>query len=195
MTPATLTRDDIRPKDDYERERPDFRRHIISMKHRRRVLVGDHCSVHFESRDTMRYQVQEMLRAENSWGNATALADELEAYNPLIPGDGDLSATLMFEYETPEERAEFLPKFVGIDRHVWLHVGDAERVLAVLDRGQIDDDKVSSVQYARWRLGDEHRALLKRDGTVVRLVIDHPFYRAQAVMSEESRKEIMNDPD
>jgi len=189
-----LTEVDIRGKAEYEQQRPDFRRRIIALKNRRRVLVGDHCSVHFECRETMHYQVQEMLRAEDSWHRAGAVADELEAYNPLIPRLGELSATIMFEYETPEERAEILPKFIGIDRHVWLHVGETEPLLAVFDRGQIDDRGVSSVQYVKWNLDESQRELLRNDGTVVRLVIDHPAYRAQAVIAEETRREIMDDP-
>jgi hypothetical protein len=189
-----LTERDIQGKAEYEKTRPDFRRRIMTLKSKRRVLVGDHCSVHFESRDTMHYQVQEMLRAEDSWQRDGAMADELEAYNPLIPQRGELSATIMFEYETPEERAEILPKFVGIDRHVHLQVGDTEPVLATFDRGQIDEDKVSSVQYVKWQLDDERVALLGREGTVLRLIVDHPIYQAQAVLSEETRKEIAGDP-
>lgn len=195
MTTELLSPGDILGKEEYEKQRPDFRRKIMQEKSRRRVLVGDHCSVHFESRETMRYQVQEMLRAEDSWERDGAVEDELEAYNPLIPRRGELSATVMFEYETPEERAEILPKLVGIEHHLWLHVGDAEPLLAELDRGQIDETKVSSIQYAKWKLTDEHRELLRRDGTVVRIVIDHPSYQAQAVLSEDSRKAIRDDPD
>jgi hypothetical protein len=190
-----LTRDDILPKTEYETSRSEFRRRIMLDKNRRRVLVGEHCTVHFESRDTMLYQVQEMLRAENSWDRPGAVEDELEAYNPLIPSSGELSATIMFEYETAEERAEFLPKFVGIDRHVWLQVGETDRLLAEFDRGQIDEHKVSSVQYIKWSLDDERRELLKKEGTVVRILVDHPFYTAQSVLSEQTRSTICHDPD
>ena len=190
-----LAKDDILSKEEYEKARPDMRRRIMVTKGKRRVLVGEHCSLHFESRDTMRYQVHEMLRAEDSWERPGAVEDELEAYNPLIPAPGELSATIMFEYETVEERAEYLPKFVGIDRHVWLQIGDTERVLAGFDRGQIDEHKVSSVQYIKWKLDDARLELLKREGTVVRIVIDHPFYQAQSVLSEQTRAEISGDPD
>ena len=123
-----------------------------------------------------------------------AVEDELEAYNALIPQRGELSATIMFEYETEQERAEHLPKFVGIDKHVWLRIGDTEPILAGFDRGQIDDRGVSSVQYIKWRLDDARVALLATDGTVLRIVIDHPHYTAQSVLSEETRREIANDP-
>lgn len=189
-----LTPADILGKTDYEAARPDLRRRMMVLKQKRRVLVGDHCSVHFECRETMRYQVQEMLRAEDSWHRAGAVEDELEAYNPLIPQPGELSATVMFEYETAEERRTELPKLVGIDRHVWFKVGDLEPVLAVFDRHQIDSRGVSSVQYVRWRLDRARLDLLGSEGTAVRLILDHPAYSAQAVIAEDTRREIMSDP-
>jgi len=189
-----LTASDILRKTEYEQSRPAFRRRIQVLKDKRRVLVGDHCSVHFECRETMRYQVQEMLRAEDSWNRPHAVADEFEAYNPLIPQKHELSATIMFEYETAEERSTYLPKFVGIDRHVWLHIGDTDPVLATFDRGQIDERGVSAVQYVKWILSPEQTEGLGRDGSVLRLRIDHPAYQAQAVVSEETRREIAGDP-
>lgn len=189
-----LTPADITGKPEYEADRPEFRRRIMALKQRRRVLVGDHCSVHFENRDTMRYQVQEMLRAENSWGRPGAVEDELSAYNPLIPQPGELSATIMFEYATAEERRVQLPRLAGIDRHVWLRIGETDPLLARFDRGQIDERGVSSVQYVKWRLDPDHIALLGREGTVIRLVIDHPAYQAQAVLGEETRRDIATDP-
>jgi hypothetical protein len=188
-----LTAADIVGKVRYEATRDEYRRRVIVLKQKRRVLVGGHCSVHFECRETMRYQVHEMLRAEDSWERPGAMDDELRAYNPLIPGPGELSATMMFEYATPEERSEHLPRFVGIERHVWLRIGDAGPLPAAFDRGQIDDRGVSSVQYVKWRLDAARIEALARDGTVVRLVIDHPAYSAQAVLSEETRREIAAD--
>ena len=188
-----LTPADILGKTDYEQARADFRRRVMTQKDRRRVLVGEHITFLFENRDTMHYQVQEMLRAEESWQREGAIADELAAYNPLIPQRGELSATMMIEYETPTERARMLPQFVGIDRHLRLQIGDAAPLPATFDRGQIDADKVSSVQYVKWHLTDGHRRLLGTEGTVVRIVIDHPAYTAQAVVSELTRKAIQDD--
>ncbi|MGE0593129.1 MAG: DUF3501 family protein [Vicinamibacterales bacterium] len=193
MQPLTVA--DILDKDAYEAARPDLRRRVMTVKSRRRVLVGEHCSLHFENRDTMQYQVQEMLRAENSWTRQGAVEDELAAYNALVPGDGELTATLMLEYETREERADALPRLVGLERHLWLHVGDLPPIGGVFDEAQYDDGKVSAVQYVRFRLPDTHRAGMATDGTVVRLVIDHPAYQAQAVVSEETRKALAADLD
>jgi hypothetical protein len=190
-----LTPADILDKDAYEQARAELRRRVMVMKDKRRVLVGEHVTIHFESRETMHYQVQEMLRAEESWLRPGAIEDELAAYNPIIPQPGELSATMMIEYATAAERALMLPQFVRIDQHVWLHVGDSAPILATFDVGQIDEHKVSSVQYIKFQLDGRQRQLLAADGTVVRLVIDHPAYTAQAVLSEETRKAIARDPD
>ncbi len=193
MKPPTSS--DIMTKAAYEKARPEVRRRVMVLKDKRRVVVGEHCTLHFECRDTMVYQVHETLRAEDSWTRPGAVEDELEAYGPIVPGEGELSATLMFEYETPEERAEILPRLVGIDRHVFLEIGGQEPLLARFDRGQIDERKVSSVQYVKWSLDAPRRRLLREDGTVVRVRITHPEYSAQAVLSEECRRAIMSDPD
>lgn len=190
-----LTPDDIYGREVYEEKRPDLRRRLLVEKARRRVAVGSHCMVHFENRDTMHYQVQEMLRAENSWNLEGAVEAELEAYNPIIPQHGELSATLMLEYEDVQERAESLHKLVGLDQHLWLHIGDTPALRAEFDTRQNEADKIASVQYIKWHLNDMQRQLLQQPGTVVRLRIDHPHYTAQAVFSEETRLAIMHDPD
>ena len=193
MQPITST--EILSKEEYERARPDLRRRLIALKAKRRVPVGDHATVHFETRATMLYQVHEMLRAEDSWLRPGAVEDELEAYNPLIPAGGELSATLMLEYDTAEERAHHLQKLVGLDRHLWLTVGDTEPVAALFDNAQVSPTRISSVQYVTWPVDAERSALLRTDGTAVRLIIDHTHYRAQAVLAEETRNEIAGDLD
>jgi hypothetical protein len=189
-----IREEEIKGAAEYDAMRPDFRRRIMAMKDKRRVPVGDHITVHFETRDTMLYQVYEMLRAESSWDRPGAIKEELEAYNPLIPQNGSLSATMMIEYQTPKERAHHLEALVGLDDgHVWLEVADAGRVAAVFDNAQVSPTRISSVQYISWPLDDDQRTLLQEDGSVVRIVIDHPHYQAKAVLGEETRKELAGD--
>lgn len=188
-----LSAADVVDRDEYERIRSDFRRNIMQQKRSRRVLLGTNCSAHFENRDIMRYQVLEMLRCEGTWDDPSAVADELEAYNPLITQPDALSLTLMFEYPTEVERQSQLPRLVGIDRHVWLKVGDEPPIAGQFDAGQIDEQKVSSVQFVKFPIDQHTRERLARDGTVVRLVIDHPHYQTQAVLGEETRRSIAAD--
>jgi hypothetical protein len=191
---SPLSASDLMSAADYQRERDGLRRRTMVLKDRRRVIVGGHCSVHFECRETLRYQVLEMLRAEGSWDRPGAVEDELTAYNPLLPGDGELSATVMFEYETPVVRAVQLAALSGIDRHLWLVVGHTPPVLAQFDGRQMAAGKISSVQFVRWRLDALQVTRLAAEGTVVRILIDHPHYQAQSVLSEQTRKEIAQDP-
>jgi hypothetical protein len=190
-----LTKNDLYSKQAYETLRADFRRRVMVQKDRRRVLVGEHCSIHFECRDTVLYQVLEMIRVEQNWERAEAIEAELEAYNPIIPQSGELSATLMLEYAEEAERHDALQRLVGMEQHVWLQIGATSPVPAQFDVAQLDADKVSSVQYIKWHLSDAQRQLLQQDGTVVRIVIDHPHYHAQAVLAEDTRRAIMHDPD
>ncbi|MBX7164894.1 MAG: DUF3501 family protein [Pirellulales bacterium] len=188
-----LTFDDILSRDEYEAIRPDYRRKIMVEKRPRRVLIGSNCSAHIENREIMRYQVHEMLRAEGTFGNLEAIEDELHAYNPLITRADSLSVTFMFEYPTEDERQIELPKLVGIDRHIWLVVGELPRIAGEFDAGQIDEHKVSSVQFVHFPLTDAAQRLIATSGTVLRLVIDHPHYVAQAVLGEETRAAIARD--
>jgi len=177
----------------YERQRPETRRRILVLKGKRRVPLGAHATLHFETRETMLYQVHEMLRAESSWTRPGAVEAELEAYNPLVPAGRELSATLMIEYETAEERTVQLARLLGLERHIWLEVGGLPRLGATLDAAQIAATRLSSVQYLKWRLADEHVAVIRQAGAVLRIAVEHPEYAAVAVLSEETRQELATD--
>src|SRR5256714_6800237 len=122
---AKLTVDDVVDLRAYERERTAFRDRIIALKKVRRVPVGPIVTLLFENRDTIRFQIQEMARAERMLRD-DQIQGELDAYNPLIPDAGELSATLFVELTAKEQLEEWLPKLVGIERSVELLVGDAE---------------------------------------------------------------------
>jgi hypothetical protein len=188
-----LTHDDLMTYDEYEAARPEYRRNIIAIKRNRVVQVGSNSTWHFENRDIMRYQIQEMIRCE-VMTETEAIDQELDAYNPLIPGVNEISATLMFEYETKPEREKYLPLFVNIDQHVFLQVGDTDPIKGAFDGGQITPDKVSSVQYVKFHLTDEQTALLRTEGTVLRAIVTHPHYKAQSVLGENVRRALEDDP-
>ena len=118
-----IRKDEILPRDEYECARPELRWRIMVLKDRRRIQLGAHATLHFETRETMLYQVHEMLRAEGSWERPGAIEAELAAYNPIVPSGRELSATLMLEYEDPAERAVRLQELLGLDAHLRLHVG------------------------------------------------------------------------
>src|SRR3954469_18223790 len=120
-----LTMDDIVDLRAYEREREEFRSRIIELKKRRRVPVGPIVTLVFENRDTIRFQIQEMARAERMMRDEQ-IQGELDAYNPLIPEPGQLSATLFIELTSKEDLMEWLPKLVGIERSIELMIGEGD---------------------------------------------------------------------
>jgi len=188
-----LSPDDLLSLEEYTSVRDEFRRKIMVHKRSRRVLLGANCTAHIENRDTMRYQVLEMLRAEGTWDKPEAVDEELQAYNPLISQPDMLSVTFMFEYPDEEDRKSELPKLVGIDQHVWFQVGDNAPILGQFDAGQIDEAKVSSVQFVKFPITSDQRASAEDPNTVLRFVIDHPHYQAKSVLGEDVRRAIVED--
>jgi hypothetical protein len=188
-----LTLNDISDLRAYENERPDYLARIIDLKKRRRVSVGPFVTFIFENRETMRFQIQEMARAEKMIRDEQ-IREELDIYNPLIPDPGELSATMMIELRSNEELREWLPKLVGIERSVSLQIGD-DRVTAVVDKAHADqltrEDVTSSVHYVRFRLSDLQIEAFARE--TVTLAIDHPSYVYETPLAEETKASLLED--
>ena len=176
---------------EYERQRDAFRDHIIEYKRPRRIGVGDYLTFVFEDRDTMRFQVQEMVRAERIVEEA-AIQAELDVYNELIPGDAELSATLMIEIPQSSQIRSELDRLIGVDEHVSLEIG-SEKVQASFDPKQFEQDRISAVQYVRFALGPELSRRFTDPTLSVRLRVDHPNYRACTELSPESRASLARD--
>lgn len=185
--PVTLN--DVVGLERYERIREDFRRRIIDLKRHRRVPVGDRISLVFENFDTTLFQIQEMIRAERIV-DLDRVRDEIEVYNELIPAPGELSATLLIELDDSNRMREELPKFYGLDECTWLEF-DGTRVAGVFEGGRAREDKVSAVQYLRFPVREHVPAFLS--AKEVRVVIDHPHYKASQVLSPETRQSLAED--
>jgi hypothetical protein len=174
---------------DYEIERRTLRPRMMALKDRRRIRVGEHLTFLFENRETVRYQIQEMMRIERIVDLA-AIRHEVETYNELIPPPGGLAACLLIEYASAEERDAKLRELLGIEEHVFIAVAGQPPSKAVFDARQIASDRVSAVQYIRFELTAEQRAGW-RDG--VRMVVDHPGYPAETVLTAEQIAELAGD--
>jgi hypothetical protein len=191
-----LTVDDIVDHRAYERERDEFRAAIIAMKKRRRIALGDHLTILFENTDTMRWQVQEMARAERMLTD-DAIAGEVATYNELIPDPGELSATLFLELTSDELLREWLPKLRGIEFAVRFDLGPrdakASRVAAVpRDEERLTrDDVTTTVHYLRFPFDAEQRELLATGPA--RLVVDHPEYKVWVELTDAQRAELAGD--
>jgi len=133
----------------YEEQRDSLRPRILAEKALRRVHVGDALTVLFENADTVRYQVQEMVRIERIV-RETDIQHELDTYNELLGGDGELGATLMIEIDDPVERAAKLAAWLELPWHVYAEFEDGERVYARFDDRQIGDGRLSSVHYIKF---------------------------------------------
>jgi len=188
-----LTLDDIADLRAYERERDEFRDRIIALKRVRRVSVGPIVTLVFENRDTIRFQVQEMARAEKLISDEQIRA-ELDVYNPLIPEPGQLSATLFVELTSDAELREWLPKLVGIERSVELRIGD--RVVRCVPEEQHEqqltrEEITASVHYVRFELSPDEVAAF--DAEPVTLAVEHPAYREAVLLSDETRASLSRD--
>jgi hypothetical protein len=172
VTPA-----DLLSLEQYARERPVLRARMIEHRRQRQLRVGEHCSWSFEDRDTVRYQVQEMLRTERIF-EPEGIADELAAYNPLIPDGRNLKATLLIEYEDPAERSRRLSELRGFERHCWMRVAGFDAVYAIADEdlARENDSKTSAVHFLRWEFTAPMLAGL-RGGAVLAAGVDHPRYQ------------------
>ncbi|BAU47292.1 hypothetical protein SVA_0713 [Sulfurifustis variabilis] len=172
-----LNPDDLYSLEQYARVRPDFRREVLDHKKNRQIAIGPNATLYFEDRLTMQYQVQEMLRIERIF-EPEGIAEELEAYNPLIPDGSNWKATFMMEYPDIEERRAALARLKGVEDRVWMKVDGFERVYAIADEDleREDENKTSSVHFLRFELAPEMVRAVKQ-GAAIAAGIDHEAYR------------------
>jgi hypothetical protein len=183
--------DEVRNLYEYELVRSAVRRAVIALKARRRVAVGDRLSFLFENRQTVLFQIQEMIRAERIVADAR-VQDEIDVYNDLVPGPGELSATMMIEIEDRDAIQPVLDSLLGIDsgEFVWLAIGD-HVAPGVFEEGHSKADKIAAVHFVRFRISEAARRALAREPAA--LVVEHPRYRARTELSPETRQELLDD--
>lgn len=189
--------DDIADTRAYERERAAFRAHVIDLKRRRRVTVGPFITLVFENRDTIRFQIQEMARAERISDDA-GVQVELDAYNPLIPEPGQLCATMFLELTSDADMRAWLPMLVGIERSVAFRLGqgsDAITVRAITDEQHAArltrEHTTSAVHYVRFELSPAEIEAF--DAGPVELILDHENYQHATPLGPETTAELLAD--
>jgi hypothetical protein len=188
-----LTPADILPLDAYNRVRDEKRRVIIAMKKNRRMAVGPYAMFIFENYDTMWLQVQEMLRIEK--GGEAQLADELHAYNPLIPNGEELVATVMFEIDDTVRRNTLLSSLGGVENMMHIRVG-GETITGAPER-DLDytspEGKASSVLFVHFRFTPAQISRFRAEGTEVIVAVMHANYAHMAVMPDNVKAELAKD--
>ena len=188
-----VTKSDLIPAEEYAKNRKNYRKEIVTYKKDRRVSLGPYANFYFESYETMKAQIQEMLYIEK--GGDEQLKDELAAYNPLIPNGKELVATLMFEIDNPVLRLNFLNKVGGIEEKVFIKIGK-DKIIAIpekdLDRTS-DEGKASSVQFIHFNFSEEQIKNFNDINNEIVIGIDHKLYNHMSKISEETRKALSKD--
>lgn len=178
-----VTRDEILDYVTYSEERERIRREVLSEKERRRVHVGEHLTLLFENHATLSYQVQEMMRIERIVREAD-IQHEIDTYNEVLGDEGELGCTMLIEIDDPAARDVKLGQWLGLPRHVHAVLEDGTRVTASHDPRQVDEDRLSAVQFLRFRT----------EGRVpVAIEVDHPELAARAELTALQRAALAED--
>ena len=171
-----LTLDSLWQRERYLKERDQFRDKVMQQKKLRKVSIGQHLTLLFENRQTVFYQIMEMLRIENKWDDESKL-EELQAYNPLSTTPDNLKATLLVEYEDASERHVQLGNLRGIEDQLWYRLDDGDKILAIADEDmeRSDEQKTSAVHFLRYPVTADFVSEL-RSGKALVFGCDHPHY-------------------
>ena len=188
-----LTQDDLLPPDEYERQREAYRQTIIDLKRRRRIGIGEKITMVFENRETLRFQIQEMIRVERIL-DPKKVQDELEVYNALLPGSGELSATFLIELTEAETMKQWLDLFMGLDhgQKLGLRAG-GEIVYGEFEGGHSHETKISAVHFVRFRPTPAMVTALADPAVRVALSVRHAGYEADAEVPWTMRQEWLSD--
>ena len=171
-----LTRSDLYSLEQYAENRPAIRAQVMEHKKNRNIHIGPVGTIYFEDRQTIQYQIQEMLRVERIF-EVSGIEEELEAYNPLIPDGSNWKATFMIEEPDVEKRRDLLASLIGIEDRIWVRVGGNEQVFAITDEDLDRDteEKTSAVHFLRIELAEKMIVDLKQ-GAALSMGIDHRNY-------------------
>jgi len=179
----TIARDEIVDFETYEETRPDFRAQVMRAKDARRIHVGDVFTFLFENTLTMRYQVQEMMRAERMVKERD-IQNEIDTYNGLLGGDGELGTTLLIEIDDPAERNVKLREWMQLPEHIYALLEDGTKVRPTFDESQRGEGRLSSVQYLKFKVGK---------GAPVALGVDLPGAEAETRLTDAQRQALAED--
>ena len=188
-----LTAEDILPFEAFRKVREQMRQQTIAIKKNRRVPLGAEATLFFENYDTLWWQVQEMLYIEK--GGDAQMADELLAYNPLMPQGKELVATFMIEIDDPIRRAEVLGKLGGIEHHLYLRFGG--HILHSLPEDDpnrtTESGKTSAIHFIHWAFTQEQIAEFSKPNQDIIVEVTHPDFTFKTIMLESVRNALQKD--
>jgi hypothetical protein len=182
-----ITLADVKPLPEYEAMRDAMRAHVIDLKKRRRVPLGDRISLVFENRDTVLFQIQEMVRAERIT-SPDGIQAEIDVYGRSIPEPNELSATMFIEITERERIRPELDRLIGVNERLRLRIGDSHAVHGVFEPGWSREDRIAAVQYVKFPLAPEQVEAFKGGREPVFLEVNHPDYQASTQLDEAVRQ-------
>lgn len=178
-----VAREDLLDYQSYGDVRERLRAEAMAAKDRRRVHLGQHLTFLFENRDTIRYQIQEMMRLERMAREAD-IQHELATYNELIGDDGELGCTLLVEVDDKAVRDRVLVEWLDLPRYLYAELPNGERVRASWDPAQVGETRLSSVQYLKFAVGEQVPTVI---------AVDHPALRESTRLSDDQRAALAED--
>jgi len=194
VSERVIPRESLYTLEAYAKARPQMRADVIAAKKLRRVFLGEHITLIFESELLIRYQIQEMLRIEKTFEEA-GIEDELAAYRPLVPDAHNWIATMQIEYDDEQERKRKLRELIGIERQIWMQVGNGSRIQAIADEDLEREtaEKTSAIHFLRFNLSAE-QAQAAKAGEAISVGVEHAHYPKQTVvLGEASRLALVAD--
>jgi hypothetical protein len=188
-----LIQTDLLSMTDYERQREQFRSQVIALKQRRRISVGPLITLIFENRETLRFQTQEMIRVEHIF-DPHKVQEELDVYNALMPGSGELSATLLIELTEQERMKEWLDVFMGLDHGETVAIrAGTEQIFGLFEGGHSHETKISAVHFVRFRPTASMTSAFADLRQPVMLTVHHHVYHAEVSVPGSMREEWLSD--
>jgi len=194
MTAAEqLSRADLWSLEEYSEKREGFRKAVLEHKKNRNVMLGAHVQLLFEDRQTVHYQIQEMLRIEKVFESA-GIQEELDAYNPLIPNGDNWKCTMLIQYTDVEERKVKLQALLKIESLIWVQVGECDKIFAIADEDmeRSNEDKTSAVHFMRFQF-DAASLQAAKSGAEIKIGCDHAAYPEQLVLAAKARDSLLQD--
>jgi len=190
---AALTPADLMTLEAYSKFLKANKPQLIAHRRLRRVHLGEHLTLQFEDRETIQYQVQEMLRVEKIF-EEEGIQGELDAYNPLIPDGTNWKATMLIEYADVNERRRELARLIDVEDRMFVEVEGQPRVYAIADEDldRETDEKTSAVHFLRFEFTAPMRAALLA-GAGVKLGCDHTNYPQHCEIAAEPLASLVKD--
>ena len=188
-----LERQDLLTLEEYAEKRSSIRQETIQVKKLREVHLGSHIRMIFENKQTVQYQIQEMLRIEKIF-ESSEIQDELDVYNALVPDGSNLKATMMIEYPDVAERVEALSRLIGVEKSIYFQVDGHDKVFPICneDLERETDVKTSAVHFMRFEF-DQNMIADFVSGSDVKVGSTHPNYDYETSLDSQSQEALSED--